>query len=282
MLDKIKYTATFLHGFTNPEEYKILTHGFDPKYPDDFYYYVNRLRQDLILMKGLIPDTLYDLLFGFLFGPSWIDADGEEHLNHCASDEWFNWCKSNPGKHPKDCFVKDFKAFKNSFRIYAPDFEDYIEGLANDNRIQSLNITQEGLDSFDSYLDVRRLRYVIDKILNLMSEEKHSSYKDVRFSLLPRIKMDGFVIDTISIEQIGSFASKTLDDVMSHFEDGGGDLATIKNSMQDYFGWSIESKWRGVAQRWNIIRDNSILEREQLPATDVTGFRHLIKVYHKA
>ena len=115
-----------------------------------------------------------------------------------------------------------------------------------------------------------------------MSEEKHSSYKDVRFSLLPRIKMDGFVIDTISIEQIGSFASKTLDDVMSHFEDRGGDLATIKNSMQDYFGWSIESKWRRVAQRWNIIRDNSILEREQLPATDVTGFRHLIKVYHKA
>ena len=107
MLDKIINTAYFLHGFTKPEEYKILTHGFDPRFPPDFYLYVNRFRQDLIVQRGLIPDTLYDLLFGFSFGPSWCDANGETHQNHCATEEWLNWCKANSGRHPKDAYPKE-------------------------------------------------------------------------------------------------------------------------------------------------------------------------------
>lgn len=281
MLDKIINTANFLHGFTKPEEYKSLTHGFDPRFQPDFYYYVNRFRQDLIVLRGLIPDTLYNLLFGFSFGPSWSDANGEKHLNHCASEEWLNWYKANPGKHPKDAYNKDFDAFKNSFRIYSPDFEDYIDGLINSGCYSALKISQEGLDDLDSYLDVGRLRQVIHLILSLMSEEKHAIHPDVVISLLPSKKSNGYDVETISIEQYGSFCSKDLDGVMSHFKDGGGDLGTIYNTMQDYFGWAIETRWSGTAQRWNIIRDDSVPEKEDIPSSSVKGFRHLIKIYHK-
>jgi hypothetical protein len=128
-------------------------------------------------MRGLIPDTLYDLLFGFLFGPSWSDANGETHLNHCASDVWFNWCKSNPHKHPRDFFKKDFSAFKNSIRVYAPDLDDYFDSIKDD--YPPLRITQNGLESFDSYLDVGRFKYIIGKILRLMTDDRFSNHSSI-------------------------------------------------------------------------------------------------------
>lgn len=280
MLEKIINTANFLYGFEDPDKYKFLTHKFDPLYKDDFYYYVNLLRQDLIVMRGLIPDTLYDLLFGFLFGPSWSDADGEVHTSHCSSQAWLEWCKSNCHKHPKEFFIKDFKAFKNSFRVYAGDFGDYIEELA-DGRYAPLNITQDGLNALDCYLDVGRLRFVLDKIISLMSDPKHSSHNKVVVSLLPRHYSNGFIVETISIEQYGSFDSKPIEDVIARFEAGAGDLATIKNAMMGYFGWSIESKWQNIAQRWNIIHDDSVPNREPILREDATGFRNLIRIYHK-
>lgn len=280
MLRKVYITTDFLHGFTKPDEYKILTHGFDPNYPNDFYYYVNRLRQDLIVRQGLIPNTLYDLLFGFCFGPSWRDANGVDHIGNCASEQWFEWCKSNPGKHPKDCFSKDFIDFKNSIRIYSPDFADYVDRLVEENQFPSLNLTQNGLEDFDSYLDVGRLHFVIEQILRLMSEVKHASHPSVQFGL-SRGKNNGFDVETIIIEQVGSFCSKPLIDVIAHYKRGGGDLATIGNSMQDYFGWSIETRWGDSCQRWNIIRDEAMPETECVSPSLTTGFRHLIKVYHK-
>lgn len=298
-MDKIRFTAEFLGRFSDPRTgFKFLTHGFDPFYSSDFFVHVNRCRLALVDVRGLIPDSLYDLLFGFLYGPSWTDADGNVHNKYCGCDEWVDWCIKNPGCHPMNEF-SDFKAFKNSIRVYNMTFDDYVGrkviGMTN-NEIElgprypvqsrvypNLSVSQKGLGRLDAYMDVRRFRSCLDVILQNMNDTQfsvqhpHVSITCKREGETP----DGCRVDLVRIEQIGSFPAIDIEQAIDHFRRGGGHLASLKNMMEGHFLWSLETVWGEMPLRWNILKEEGEPATERIAGEEATGFRHVIKIYHK-
>ena len=109
-----------------------------------------------------------------------------------------------------------------------------------------------------------------------------------RFKESPKIKIsyessrDGdYKLCMIKITQYGSFSAKSLDEVLSKFNDGGGDFFSIKNILCGYCNWSVESIWGDKAIRWNILDDTDKEEIEELYSEDIPGFTHILTYYSK-
>ena len=75
----VKRVAEILNLFGNEEGFKFITHGFDLTKSNNFISILNKCRIMVSECNGLIPEHLYDLLFGFLYGTSWEDAEGVKH-----------------------------------------------------------------------------------------------------------------------------------------------------------------------------------------------------------
>ena len=144
----------------------------------------------------------------------------------------------------------------------------------------NLSIISENLDNADEfYTYVNYLEKGIKLILDDMSK---------RFKESPKVNIsydssrDGnYKLCMIKITQYGSFSSKSLDEVLSKFKDGGGDFFSIKNTLCGYCNWTVESKWGNKVMRWNILDDTGKEETEELSSTDIPGFTHILTYYNK-
>ena len=91
------------------------------------------------------------------------------------------------------------------------------------------------------------------------------------------------VIDTVSIEHVGSFPFQPLQTALNHFHDTGGFLGTLAKTCEGYFLLSIDSIWEGKPSRWNLVRLDGSPEIEEIPQNESTvlGFRYCIRIPHK-
>lgn len=286
-MDRIFYTIDFLGGFTPSKGYKQVTHPLDLDDKTDFLFYVNRCRTSLLNYQGFLPDGLFDFLFGFFYGPVWTDANGITHKEFCGCDNWVEWCKKNPGIHPlnsPDSFRDDLIAFKHSIRIYAGDLPKHIQGLST----QSIQLEYDikPLKKFDAYMDVSRFKKVFASIVNdidasSLSREHHI----VRVSAFrEKQELPGdVVIDTVTIEHLGSFPFQPLQSAMNHFHETGGFLSTLAQTCDGYFLLSVDTIWDEQQVRWNLVRLNDIPEIEEVPQNlhPINGFRYCIRIPHK-
>lgn len=286
-MDRISYTIDFLGGFTPSKGYKQVTHPLDLDDKEDFLFYVNRCRTALLNYEGLLPDGLYDFLFGFFYGPEWKDANGIIHKEFCGCEQWVEWCKNNRGIHPlksADSFRDDLMAFKKSIRVYGGDMPGHIQNLSFEN-IQ-IAYDWKPLKKFDAYMDVSRFKAIFASIVNDIDTSDYSrEHQNVRVSAYREKKElpDDVVIDTVSIEHIGSVPFQPLQSAMSHFHDTGGFLGDLAKSCEGYFLLSIDSTWENKPIRWNLVRLSGTPELEEIPQelTPVQGFRYCIRVPHK-
>lgn len=287
-MEKILYTAKFLGKLSTPE-YKFLTHRFESD-SDDFLKYINRWRIELANNRGLIPQTLYDLFFGFLYGPSWIDANGKEHKDFCSCDKWVDWVIDNPGVHPMNVF-SDIKDFANSVRVYNGTFDEIIGSLIKDDnalaRDTNVRFTTDDLSlmRFDAYMDVPCILRVVKSIITDIVSYPHSAPSEhpiIHISCRRDRELPGGIkVDSIIIEDENSFSNKRFSDICEHFENGGGFLGTLANMTDGLALLSIESKWDGEAHRWNLTRLDDEPEIQPLEEDCATGYRYVLRILHK-
>lgn len=284
----IPAAVAFLGQFSKAKGLKYLTHGFDPESysdsEDDFYEYVDRCRYALGEVKGKVPDSLYKLVFGFVAGPSWTDCDGNIHHNHCACEAWADWIDANPACHPSDEFIEEFKAFKNSIRIYNGTLDDYFENLNASGRFTTIKLDVDpDLEKFDSYMDVRQFRAIVTKFLDDVDRypdaKEHPIVKISHKSLAPL--PDKTKVDEVRLTQVGSFPTQDIQQALGHFNNSGGLLASLKSLAEGHFFLSLETCWARRPIRWNLNASLSESVLEDLPQEDVTGYTLVITVLHK-
>lgn len=278
----VKRVAEVLSLFGNEEGFKFITHGFDLTKTNDFIPILNKCRIMIAECNGLIPEHLYDLLFGFLYGDSWEDAEGKKHSFYCSSDECIQWCLNNPGVHPKSNpqFENDFDAFKNSIRMYDrrlfkifKDFESKFPTLV-------FNIDRKELNRVDFYIDIARLKQAIFVILDMMSDPRFAG--EVMITVVAQPDTPKYQVRDLIIEQKGSYSDKSVQYIRERILNGSGDLSSIKNILEGTAYWSIESMWAEGPVRMNLLKEDIFQsDFEKIDASEVSGFKHIIRLYNK-
>lgn len=284
-MSDLRHTVDFLGKFSKPDGFKYLTHRFDDDVTD-FFTIVNRCRMELRLYHNVIPENLFRIFHGFLYGPEWTDAEGRVHKEHCSCDRWIDWCLNNPGIHPREEFGREFEAFRNSVRVYNGSFDEFIQDLADSCLFPGIEIDvdERSLSRFDAYVDVRTLRQMVRDILKEICDYPAvSSHPDVRvYCIRGEESADGTRMDRICIENAGSFPSQGREQAKSHLESGGGFLCSLKKKAEGNMLLSVETSWGGNPCRWNILREHGENEFEGMDPDDVTGFRYVLRIMHKS
>ena len=281
----LKETVSFLGQFSRVDGLKFLTHDFDAECDDDFFEYVTRCRTELGKVKGIIPDSLYNLVFGFVAGPSWKDCNGIIHEEHCGCDKWVDWCLDNPGGHPSFAFPEEFVAFKNSIRIYNGTLDEYFECLAGSGRFRNIVLQIDPhVERLDAYLDVSQFRAVVttflDSIDRYPSVAEHPNVS-VSCRRLDRLS-DGVKVDEIILSQLGSFPSQDISQALDHFRIGGGHLSDLRSMAKGNFLLYLETKWAKIHPlRWDLLAEPDPSCVEAIPAENATGFTLIIRILHK-
>lgn len=283
-MSDIRHTVELLGEFSKPEGFKYLTHRFDDT--NDFFSIVNRCRMELAKYHRMLPQNLFGLIYGFLYGPEWTDGDGIPHTEYCSCDKWVDWCLRNPGIHPMDAFSEQFESFRNSIRVYNGTLDEYMQDRADSGLYPDIEIEvdDDSLSNFDAYVDVQTLHKMIKSIMQELNDyQKISSHPDIRVFCTKREKLeDGTCLDTICIENVGSFPSQDKLQAKSHFENGGGFLSTLKKMAEGNMLLSVETAWDGEPCRWNILRMDGEDEFVPLDQDAVTGFRYKLRILHKS
>lgn len=285
-------TSDFLNLFSIPSEFKFLTHDIQAS-GLDLLDYTYSCQEKLLDWKGRIPDDLFELVRGFLFGPQWKDYRGDVHDTFCSSEKWVG-CFLESGNHPmKDPrFATDVDAFKHSIRFRSGQLEKYFIELKE--RFPKLDISlPRSLKGADFYTDTRHLRQALEEIFSSMNEfadeypEVIVNFDDVddreNIPNTPQLQLHkGYSRAVLSIEQVGSFPKHDLQRDKAKLNAGGGTLANILASLDGYADWTIISRWADspVPYRWNLS-DDRWRSTPLAYSGSSRGFRHIITIYYK-
>lgn len=280
----VKNNADFLYLFSEADGFKFLTHDFPLPEDSDFLKYLANCRSLLLNYDGIIEESLYELIFGFLYGPTWIDLQGMEHVFYCSSKECIEWSVSHPHLHPKsnEAFKLEFEKFRKSIRFYQMDLQKYIETICND-KFPMFNFSFQDLRRGNLYINVRRLGMILEAILQTMKDSRFCMNKNIVISYERCEPCGKYLIARLIIEQKGSVSDGVLArNVEERVRYGGGDLGTIKGMVKDSCYWSVESLWQDGPARINLVSQSTDIPCiELLPKDSISGFRHILTIPHR-
>lgn len=278
----VKSNARLLSLFSEADGFKFLTHGFDES-DSDFVLYLANCRTVLLDYKGVIEESLYRLLFGFMYGPSWKDYNGLEHSFSCSNPVCIDWCLAHPNMHPKDTeeFAHDFEAFRRSIRIYQMDLEKYVKRLFEEAYPEFIPAFI-ALRRANVYVNVNKLMSIIKMILSTMRDERFRGNREIRISYEKCAPMEGYMVSRIIIQQMGSTAEDTsIASLCGRVQNGGGDFGSIKSLVEGTCYWSVESQWIEGPGRLEIVSlDNSTPYYVMMPEETIHGFTHVLTLIH--
>lgn len=277
----IKTAADLLNKFSREDELKFLVHSYSKFDGQDFSALVAKARLLITERMGLIPDHLYDLLFGFVYGPEWVDWKGRTHTLHCGSKDLLEWYTNNDGISPMEQespFLDEIWDFKNSIRTYR-NLPEIIERAKEKVPSVDLEIERKTLKRADFYADVERLKQIIERILITMSDPRF--YGPVRINSSQLDDRDGYRVVQIIIEQKNDYQQPSLRFIKERLANNAGDLGTLKNLLEGVAYWSIESDWEEGSARFNITSEDIFINPFERISEKVSGFRHILTFYHK-
>lgn len=283
-----KDTASFLSLFNDPNGFKFLTHDFDPDSDMNYDKLMKQVKEQFkeATSKYRIPKNLYALMSAFIYGGTdkdgkdrtWMDCDGKIHKGNYSNKQWVDWSINNPNTHllSNEEIGKEILKFRSSIRLVKPVLCDIIK--RQESKHSNLSIQTENLEKADFYTYVWALENGIKRILDDMARYADKT-PNVKISF-ERSFGDDYSKRIIKITQLGSISS-SIDDVLKKFNMGGGAFSEIKKVFNGYCNWSVESLWDGKAKRWNILNDADIDEIEDIEATSVPGFTHILTYFSK-
>ena len=275
-------TAKFLSLFNDPLGLKYLTHDFDhvydgrPQTLDDLYKQVKQLLENKDLK---IPSSLWAPINNYLQGgKEWRDTFGMAHNSFIIDGPWKEWSLQN-SMHPinNPAFAVEIMAFRATIRLVSP----FLKEICNKAKTGlSLLIKEENLEKADFYTNTYVLYLVIRRILSMMNRRVDKS-PDVRIAYKRSSDSEGRMIRQIQITQYGSYADKPLDEIRRRLsaDPEAGDFGSIRNSLNGYCLWRVESLWAGKPLRWNILKTDEMSEIENLDKNNIEGFTHTFTFY---
>ena len=275
----IKTAADLLSKFG--DELKYLVHDYDKTEDVDFCALVYKARLLINERVGLIPNHLYDLLFGFVYGPEWVDWEGKGHSLHCGSKDLIAWYTCSDGISPMagdSPLASEFWDFKKSIRTYR-NLPEIIEHAKEKAPSVILDVDRKSLKRADFYTDVERLKQIIERILITMSDPRFLGPVKISSSQLD--DRDGYRVMQIIIEQKNDYAQPSLRFISERVANNAGDLGSIKGLLEGVAYWSIESDWEEGSARFNVTSDDIFMNQFERINEQVGGFRHILTFYHK-
>ena len=277
----IKTAADLLTKFSLEDELKFLVHSYTKIEDQDFCALVSKARLYITERAGLIPDHLYNLLFGFVYGPEWVDWEGKTHSLQCGCNDLVEWYNNNKSISPmaeNSPFLNEFWDFKKSIRTYR-NLPEIIEHAKE--KAPSLNVEydRKSLKRADFYTDVERLKQIIERILIMMSDPRFLG--PVKIYCSQQDEHEGYQVMQIIIEQKNDYAQPSLRFIRDRLAANAGDLGTLKNLIENVAYWSIESDWEEGSARFNITSDDIFMNPLERINEKVGGFRHILTFYHK-
>ena len=289
-------TSLFLKRFDDPKELKILTHSFEAGNDDSPQDNLSMLKlaNEVLSQQGQnIPSSLRKEINGFLNGESWLDAQNKSRrLFYWALPDFVDKCKKDSTAntlHPckDEKYKAEIEAFKHAIRIRGGDLKNLVEELSKKHNLKFPEDEISPLMACQFYCYVPRLRKALDNILELL-EENYSNHPDIHI----RYQRSGDTVTKkpvhrIIIQQKGSFQNSNLSFYVSRLQEGyGGQFGTIKECLQGYAYWTVETKWADKPTVWNILRapsDDEIIEwkeaKDSLVSEKIDGFRHIITIF---
>lgn len=273
-------SADFLHLFSEESNgLKYLTHDFssDTDYVD-YIYNCEKLILDM-REKYTIEDSIYNLVRGFVFGPSWIDYKGNVHKSFVSSESFVRYYEST-GQHPlrNPVYEMEFEDFRNSIRFRSSKLEKYILELKEDMPQVHIEV-ERNLKGADIYTNTGIIRKALKLIIESMKE--YDSASSILLGYAESTYKD-FTKSIITIEHKDSFPVHSfVRDREKLLTTNGGTLGVLRNILNGICEWSIVSKWpdQNSPIKWNILKSNDSPEMEEIPISN--GFTHIISIIHK-
>ncbi len=284
---KPKDTASFLSLFNDPAGFKYLTHDYAPGVNIEYDAFLEQVRDtfEKNAKEYTIPKTLYSLMNTVLNGgvderqrpKTWRSFDGKPQKENYASESWIDWARNNPNIHllSNDNVRRTIMLFRNTIRVVKPALNDIVQGMRE--QYANMEIHTQKLDKADFYTYVYYLKEGIKRILDDISQ--YQEHPEVHISFMSEYG-DDFSKRIIRITQTGSKAAN-FEQVRERFNGGGGAFNEIRDTLLGYCNWSVEALWDGEAKRWNLLDDNNAKEVEELNATEIDGFTHVLTYYYK-
>ena len=151
-----KETADFLSLFNRRDGFKYLTHNYDNNSVSliEMLDQVKNVFKENLKGKNL-PHSLWTLIYNFIYGKEWWDAEGEKTSDGFGNPSWIDWSLKNDGKHPITDIggmEKTIQRFRHAVRVVAPDLEQIVKRITG--KFPSLLIKTSNLDKADFYTNV--------------------------------------------------------------------------------------------------------------------------------
>lgn len=273
----IKRTADFLGKFSDDKELKHLLHTEET----EVFPLIVKARLGVSELEGLIPEHLYNLVSGFLYGPEWEDYTGNIQRLHLGSNDIVDWCKSNPGMHimdPQSPFFDNLWRFKDSIRTYR-NLPTVVELAKQSAPSMNIDVNKKVLKRIDMYVDVGALRRILERIFSTMSDPRFSG--PVMISAENLDPQNGYKVARLVIEQKNSYQQPSLEFIKDRLNAGAGDLGSLKKLIDGVAYWSIESDWEEGSARCNVTSPDIFMQQFERLDEPVGGFRHVLTFYHK-
>jgi hypothetical protein len=223
----------------------------------------------------------------FLYGPEWIDYNGNKHTIYLTSPQIQSWCHQNIGTHPisSNEYGAEIQAFRNTVRLSKPRLTELVSSIVStSNDLGALSIHASGLDKADFYTNVYRLRQIIHCVLKDIAQRESQAKVNLTYE---RASLHQYRLCRIRITHEDSEANE-FNEVQSKLEIAGGAMSNLLSYCKGYCDWAIEAKFEDGCKRWSILDSvRSQLDSVQsqdveiLAEAQVHGFSHIFTFFKK-
>lgn len=289
-----KHVADFMSLFNQREGLKYLTHDYDESSEFDIDQFLLSANDVFIeySRKLNIPTSLWRIVKQFAFDskqPAWtsISSDYKNFLPikiGWATKELREWSKKNR-LHPirNEEYEKIISDFKKITRIESPNLERLINQTLEDtlkNDVTNFTVEKIDLQKADFYSHVGFLKRALEAIFEeIKKRSDFKTKKRVTIKYERSISDDGYYIRKIRILHHESYPEKELKLILDEWHHKGN-MGKIKQNLNGYCHWSVETLVDGIPQRINILKENQTLDYETI-GEDVQGFTHILTFYYK-
>jgi len=277
--------ADFMSLFNKRDGLKYLTHDFD----NDEYFGIDKFLIDAQKVFNSqtkllsIPKNLFSIVKEFGFNsenPVWKSSENEIIKEGFSSQNWKDWSNKNRLHPIRNSHIKQIiEKFRGLTRIESPTLSNIVEEtVAEVFKENNKGFSYFTLDKGDFYTHVPSFKSALKEILKLM--EIRNAYKEINISLNRRVEGE-YHIREITIEQIGSYPTKELTLLEKEWNSEKGAMYTIKEKLEGYCYWSIETEIEGKSQRINILKDKLKPLTESILKIEKSGFKHILTFFYK-
>lgn len=277
-----KDVAEFMSLFNQRDGLKYLTHDFDESSGfeiDDFMTQIRDVLSEQLVEKN-IPKSLSDLLSQFTIeeNPKWIGFDKEFNPREITTG-WstLDW-QDNPLHPIRDAkFAEIIRDFKRTIRIES-NLETFMGKIFDDKSFELYSSTD--LSKADFYTHVGEFASALMTIFEEIKQRGDSEDKKSVNIDYTRERVGDYLLRNIIITHNNSYPARDDENLITEWLGlEKGNMGKIASHLKGYCHWSVITKIGEKPIKVNILREEGTQEWEDIDASEVKGFTHILTFY---